>query len=125
MIMLPGRRARMGGDPSCYCNDGSRALEVKGFEVTNIKRVPTYEDDFGKFLFSPEKAYQLAKETYTEDADVHFISCAGWRTLPIIDVLEKDIGRPVISSVQAVMWHAMKLAGLNIKIDGKGKLLKI
>jgi len=108
-----------------YTNKLKYFLEVKGFEVTNIKRVPTYEDDFGKFLFSPEKAYQLAKETYTEDADVHFISCAGWRTLPIIDVLEKDIGRPVISSVQAVMWHAMKLAKINVNMDNKGKLLEI
>jgi maleate isomerase len=67
----------------------------------------------------------LAKKTYTEDADVHFISCAGWRTLPIIDILEKDIGRPVISSVQAVMWHAMKLAKINVTLENKGTLLKI
>jgi maleate cis-trans isomerase len=100
-------------------------LEAKGFQITNIKRVPVYEDDFGKFLFPPEKAYQIAVETYTPDADAHFISCAGWRTLPIIEKLEADIGRPVISSVQAVMWHAMKLADIKVKMEGKGKLLQL
>lgn len=100
-------------------------LEAKGFTITSMKLNPERLDDYGKFLLPPEQAYQLAKGTYTPDADVHFISCAGWRTLPIIEKLENDIGRPVISSVQAVMWHALKLAGLDIKMEGKGKLLQI
>lgn len=100
-------------------------LETKGFNVTNMKLNPERLDDYGKFLLAPEQAYQVAKETYTPDADVHFISCAGWRTIPIIEKLENDIGRPVISSVQAVMWHALKLAGLNIKMEGFGKLFQI
>lgn len=100
-------------------------LEAKGFTITGIKRTPITIDDYGKFLYPPEQAYLLAKETYTPETDAHLISCAGWRTLPIIEKLENDIGKPVVTSVQAVMWHALKLTGLKVKMEGKGKLLRI
>jgi maleate isomerase len=100
-------------------------LECKGFNVINLKKTPGYLNDFGKFLLSPEQAYLQAKETYSSDADAVLISCAGWRTLPIIDKLENDLGVPVVTSVQAVMWHALRLAGIKDKIEGKGQLLKI
>jgi len=100
-------------------------LEAKGFTVVNMKRTQEHLSDFGKFLLSPEQVYTQAKEAFVPEADALFISCAGWRTLPIIETLENDIGAPVVSSVQAVMWHALRLAGINEKMEGRGKLLRI
>lgn len=103
-------------------------LEARGFIIAAIKRHPDVTnvvDDYQKFLWPPKVAYDLAKETYTPGSDAHLISCAGWRTLPIIERLENDIGVPVVTSAQAAMWHAMKLAGLDVRMKGKGKLLQI
>jgi maleate isomerase len=100
-------------------------LEAKGFTVTGIRRNPDVVHDYEKFLFPPEIAYRLAKDTFVRGSDAHFISCAGWRTLPIIERLEDDLGVPVISSVLAVMWHALKLAGVNAKMEGRGELFRI
>jgi maleate cis-trans isomerase len=29
-------------------------------------------------------------------------------TLPVLDMLEADLGKPVISSASAMMWHALR-----------------
>lgn len=103
-------------------------LEARGFIITAMKRHPDVVDvvdDYQKFQWPAEVAYKLAKETFVRGSDAHLISCAGWRTLPIIERLENEIGVPVVTSAQAAMWHAMKLAGLNVKTEGKGRLLRI
>ncbi len=57
------------------------------------------------------------------DADALFISCTGMRASTIIDQLERDLGKPVVASNQALAWHALRLAGLNDRIEGFGSLL--
>ena len=54
-----------------------------------------------------------------------FISCTGLHVLGIIDMLEEDLGKPVITSNQVALWSALK--GLNVrdKIQGLGKLFTL
>ena len=66
--------------------------------------------------------YRLAKEIFTEDADAIFISCTGISVLDIIEPLEKDLKRPVITSIQVSMWAALRKLNVNEKIEGRGKL---
>lgn len=42
------------------------------------------------------------------DADVYFLSCANISVFSIIEELESRLGRPVISSNQAVIWDALE-----------------
>jgi maleate isomerase len=71
----------------------------------------------------PETAYLAAKEVNTEASDGIFISCTNWRTLEIINTLEKDMKKPVISSVQATIWLALRRLSLP-NIEGYGRLLE-
>ena len=41
------------------------------------------------------------------------------------DLLEQDLGKPVISSASAMMWHALRLAGVRQLITGYGRLLTL
>jgi maleate isomerase len=41
----------------------------------------------------------------------------------IIDALERDLGRPVVTANQASLWRCLRLAGLSPSIDGYGRLL--
>jgi maleate cis-trans isomerase len=103
-------------------------LEAKGFTVTAMKSAPDvgeFSDDFTKFLCPPATACEVSKDTYVAGSDAHLISCAAWRTLPIIEKLENVIGVPVVTSVQAAIWHCMKLSGLDVNMEGKGKLFEI
>jgi maleate isomerase len=42
----------------------------------------------------------------------------------VLDPLEQDLGKPVVSSVQASLWRALRLAGVRQPIDGFGRLLR-
>jgi maleate cis-trans isomerase len=47
--------------------------------------------------------------------------------MPTIDILpeaEKKVGKPVISSVAATMWRALKVSQVNSGVAGFGSLLE-
>ncbi len=49
-------------------------------------------------------------------ADAVFLSCTNLRTLDIIAPAEAQLGKPVITSTQALAWHMLRTAG----IEGPG-----
>jgi maleate isomerase len=57
-----------------------------------------------------------------ENVDAVFASCTNLRSFDIIDEAEAAIGKPVISSNQALAWHMLTLAGLPTAGKGPGKL---
>jgi maleate isomerase len=57
-------------------------------------------------------------------ADAVFISCTSLRTADLIAPLEAEIGRPVITSNQAMAWHALRLAGQSSNLVGRGVLMQ-
>jgi maleate isomerase len=40
-----------------------------------------------------------------------------------VAALEQAIGKPVITSTQATLWHALRLAGVEDRVTGYGRLL--
>jgi maleate cis-trans isomerase len=46
-------------------------------------------------------------------------------TVSILELLEQDLGKPVISSASAMMWHALRLTGVGQPIPGYGTLLTL
>lgn len=93
---------------------GVKIVSMKGLGI--VPNLPKGE------LF-PETAYLAAKEVNTESSDCIFISCTNWRTLEIINSLEKDMKKPVISSVQSTIWLALRRLNLP-NINGYGRLLE-
>ena len=59
-----------------------------------------------------------------DDADAYFISCANIHSIDVIDALEDELDRPVITSNQAALWSALRLASLNDNISALGRLFK-
>ena len=60
-----------------------------------------------------------------EAAEAVFLTGTGLPTLPVLEALEQDLGKPVISSASAMMWHALRLAGVRQPIAGYGRLLSL
>jgi len=46
------------------------------------------------------------------EAEAVFLSCTNLRTLDVIDRIEAELGKPVLSSNQVLAWHMARLAGL-------------
>lgn len=70
----------------------------------------------------PELWYDTAMSMRRDDADAYFISCANIRSIDVIEALERDLGKPVITSNQAAFWRALRMAGINDVIPALGSL---
>ncbi len=66
---------------------------------------------------TPYDAYRAAREMDVSEADGFFISCTTFHSADIIEPLEADTGKPVLTSNQASMWMALKMIGVS---GGKG-----
>ena len=99
-------------------------LEDNGLEVTSITGV-----GFNKVgeLSHPSKyfLYREAKKLKTEGAEVFFLSCMGLATMELVQILEEDLGMPVITSHQASLWACLRHSKVNDKLSGLGKLFTI
>lgn len=56
------------------------------------------------------------------ESEALFISCTNLHTIEIIEKLENDLHKPVITSNQATTWNILRLAGIDDKIQGYGQL---
>lgn len=101
---------------------GKTLLEAHGVQVVNFANLKGVTNIYEE---TAERAYRLARSIDREEADAVFLSGTGMPTLPILEVLEQDLGKPVISSASAMMWHALRLAGVRQPILRYGRLLTL
>jgi maleate cis-trans isomerase len=74
-------------------------------------------------LLDPQSAYDLARRIDRPDADAVMLACGNWSTLPAIERLERDLGKPVLTTNQVTLWHAFKLLGA-APLPGLGVLFR-
>lgn len=72
---------------------------------------------------TPDELVQLGRRGWIEDSDALIISCLNTRSHAAVAALEQAIGKPVITSTQATLWHALRLAGVEDRVSGYGRLL--
>jgi maleate isomerase len=70
----------------------------------------------------PENAYRLALEVDCKKADGILTSCTNFRSLEVIEKIEKDIEKPVVSSNTASLWKLLQLVGAREPVVGAGRL---
>jgi maleate isomerase len=77
-------------------------------------------------LAEPEPAalFRLGTDAWSTSADALIVSCLNTRSHTVVAALEQAIGKPVITSTQATLWHALRLAGVKDAIPGYGRLLQ-
>ncbi len=97
-------------------------LEAAGFEVLAITGF-NLEKDSDMVLVSPDYIREFALSIDNSDADAIFISCGALRTLDVIGEIETAAGKPAICSNQAMIWDVLRLAKIDDRIAGYGRLL--
>jgi maleate isomerase len=70
----------------------------------------------------PGRWYRQVRDQADPEADAYFLSCTAVRTAEVIEPLERDLGRPVVTSNQAMVWHCLKELGVRVEIKGYGRL---
>ena len=63
-------------------------------------------------------------EAARPDADCYLLSCANISTFPIIAEIEQKLGRPVVSSNQAVIFDALRLLGTTDRRNCSGRVFE-
>ena len=63
--------------------------------------------------------------TDAPEVEALFISCTALRTAGLVERLESCIGRPVITSNQALCWDSLRLAGDTRVVAGAGRLFQV
>jgi maleate isomerase len=98
------------------------ALEARGIEV--VRCVSFEEAEEARVArIDPASIREAAIAAGQGNAGAVFVSCTNLRTLDVIEGIEAELGRPVISSNQALGWHMARLAGT--ACDGRfGRLMR-
>jgi maleate cis-trans isomerase len=103
------------------------ALRAAGKDVVTIRGMGILKSiDMGDV--APEATERFTAEMLTgiggaAGADGCLISCGNLRTLEAIAPLESEFGIPVVTSNQAGLWQALRMAGIEAnEVSGAGRL---
>jgi maleate isomerase len=102
----------------------AKYMEDAGFKVLAMDGVDV---PFHKVQELPEqKIFAHIKRSFQRNAgaDAIYMLGSGWRTLNIIDKLERELGVPVVHPVTARCWEIQKRLKVPVKRKGFGRLLE-
>src|SRR5436190_7064865 len=99
---------------------GKSALEARGIEVVNVGRLENVKNIYEE---TAERAHGLALRIDVPQAQAVFLSGVGMPTIATLEKMERDLGKPVVSAAAAMMWNALRVAGVSEPISGFGRLL--
>lgn len=95
-----------------------------GMELLGRKHANARLQEYNRI--PPEKALELGRELMREHPgiDTLIYGCPHWATIESIEPLEQEFGINVITALQAIIWEGMRLAGVNDRVNGYGKLFR-
>lgn len=79
---------------------GVEVVAMEGFAIANPSLCPAID---------PAVIVERAAAIDTDRADAVFLSCANLRALEAVAPLEERLGKPVVTSNQAVLWALLRL----------------
>ena len=98
-------------------------LQRAGFEVISLCGL-NLEKDSDMVRVAPDYIVEFALAQDRADADAIFVSCGALRTLEVVAEIEARAGKPVVCSNQAMIWDCLRLAGIDDRFEGYGRLLQ-
>jgi maleate isomerase len=101
-----------------------RYLQEHGLDVVALTTFGM-EDDNHMAKLPPEAIHAAALEADRAEAEALFISCTAIRAVDALEEIEQDLGKPVVSSIQALYWQSLRLAGYADPVPGHGRLLAL
>ncbi len=99
-----------------------RFLNEAGFEVLSQTGLGL-NTNTEMALLEPDVWIELGRKNKDSRADAYLVSCTAVRSAEAIDAMERELGRPVVTSNQAIAWHCLRNGGVEDKVRGFGALL--
>jgi maleate cis-trans isomerase len=121
--VLSAKRIVLGAPWSAPVNQTAAAfIEANGFEVLTQEALG-HVNNLEIGLLDPETAYDIGRRIDRPEADAVMLACGNWSTFGIIERLEQDLGKPVLTTNQVSLWHALKIMECE-PLNGLGVLLR-
>ncbi len=101
-----------------------RFLREAGYQVVAQRNLGLATDRSITAL-GPDSVFAAAVAADAPDADTFVLGCSAFRACGpgFLDRLEERLGKPVVASQQAFLWHLLRLAGVEDLVGGYGSLL--
>jgi maleate isomerase len=118
------RRVVLGSAYDPKVNAIARAfLEANGFTVLDAQGLGLV-DNLVVGRLEETTALELARRIDRPGADGIVLACTNWRTMGVIERLEQELGKPLVSTTQATVGAALRLLGETRGVPGYGRLLR-
>jgi maleate isomerase len=101
---------------------GAVYWKAAGLDVVAHRRLDGVENIYDE---TEARALELGRAADTPDAEGLLLSGTGLPTAGIIQRLEDEIGKPVVTGQTAALWHALRVAGVDARVRGYGRLLTV
>jgi maleate cis-trans isomerase len=94
-----------------------------GIDVLSMDGIDVPFEQIGQL--SSHEVYAHIKKAFLKHkkADAIYMLGSGWRVLPVIDMLEQDLGVPVVHPVPARCWEIQHRLSIKQPVKGFGRLL--
>jgi len=99
-------------------------LEANGFTVVAAQGLGLV-DNLAVGRLSSDTACELGRKVDRPDAEAIVLACTNWKTMDVIERLERELGKPVVSTTQASIWAALRIIGSVPGVPGHGRLLRV
>jgi len=99
---------------------GRAFWQAAGLEVVAHRRLDGVANIYEE---TEERAYTLGRQADVPGAEAILISGTGLPTAGIVARLERDLGKPVVTSQAATLWYALRAVGIEDPLRGYGRLL--
>jgi maleate cis-trans isomerase len=98
-------------------------MEAHGFKVMHSEVVGfVHSIELGRV--GPDTAYELARRTDRPDAQAIIMPGGNWASMPVIERLESELGKPVLVNNAVSLWAGLRLLKRTDSIAGYGRLLR-
>lgn len=98
-------------------------IEAHGIEVVSqVAMEVVRNNDIGRL--PSETAVEQGLLADRPEADAVFLACGNWWTGRIVDRLEAQVKKPVLTTNNMTMWHALRKMGHAASLPGCGRLLR-
>jgi maleate isomerase len=98
-------------------------MQASGFDVVHSEVVGSVASiELGRV--GPKTAYELGRKTDRPDAQAIVMPGGNWASLPIVEKLEDELGKPVLVNNAVSLWAGLRLLKLGHGLSGYGRLLR-
>jgi maleate isomerase len=98
-------------------------MEASGFAVVNSEVVGFVASiELGRV--GPDTAQELARRVDRRDAQAIIMPGGNWASMPVVEGLETELGKPVLVNNAVSLWAGLRLMKIRDGIPGYGVLLR-